>query len=249
MSQKLVLITGSSRGIGKETAKTLLEQGYDVVAHARTPGDWQNDLKRVADTKRSKIYFVFATLGEGPVTDALWKDVDQKIGNRQLDVVIFNAGNAPFGNVKDLSPCDLNELFALNTIAPYALTSGAIDRLAKPGGQIIYIGSGVTRYAYPELTGYGMSKIALEYLSKNVAAEFGKEGITSNVIAPGVVDTDLNANWLRGNAEAAEYTKSATALGKIANPQDIAQSILLLLSAKSPTITGQTIDVSFGANL
>ncbi|WP_237233057.1 SDR family NAD(P)-dependent oxidoreductase [Rothia nasisuis] len=249
MRQKLALITGASRGIGKETTRTLLAQGYDVIAHSRTPGDWQEGLERAAVENQSKVYFVFATLGEGPIADELWENIDQKIGNRPLDTVIFNAGNAPFGNVKNLSPLELSKLFSLNTVAPYALTPGAIKRLTKPGGQILYIGSGLTRYAYPDLTGYGMTKIALEYLSKNVAFEFGKEGITSNVVAPGVVDTDLNARWLRGNEEATEYTKSTTALRRIASPEDIAQSIYLLLSSKSPTITGQTIDLSFGTNL
>ena len=94
-----------------------------------------------------------------------------------------------------------------------------------------------------------MSKIALEYLARNMAAELGTRGITVNVIAPGVVDTDINAGWLRGNQEAAEAVRNDNAMKKLACPEDVAEVIGLLAQDMSQMITGQVIDVSMGTSL
>ena len=171
------------------------------------------------------------------------------LGGDTLDVAVLNAGVGTQGTFQELDGEALRNLLQINTVAPYELAAGLVPLMSAPGGRYIFTGSVLTRYAFPAMTGYGMSKIALEYLVRNMAVELGSQGITVNLVAPGVVDTDINAAWLRDNAEAAEFVKSGNAMKKVTQPEDVAEVIGLLTQNASQTITGQIIDVSMGDKL
>lgn len=246
---RTAVVTGGSRGIGQASAKRLASLGYDVIAQHRGDDSVLDELRDVATEHGVTVVPVRADFSEPGAVDELLPRLDTALDGRSVDVAFLNAGIAPFGDFTQLSESALRDLFQVNTVAPYALAAGLSSRMTSPGGQVIFTGSALTRYAFPTLTGYGMSKIALEYLARNMAAQLGERGITVNVVAPGVVDTDINAGWLHGNEEAAAGTRASSALGKIAEADDIAEVVWLLAQSTSQSITGQVIDVSMGTSL
>ncbi|VEW14215.1 3-oxoacyl-[acyl-carrier-protein] reductase FabG [Brevibacterium casei] len=246
---RTALVTGASRGIGQATAQRLASLGFDVIAQHRGDDSELNPIREVAAEHQTTVTPVQADFSDPGAVEALLPCLDAALDGRTVDVAFLNAGIAPFGDFTQLTESALRDLFQVNTIAPYALAAGLAEKMTSPGGQVIFTGSALTRYAFPALTGYGMSKIALEYLTRNMAAGLGSRGITVNVVAPGVVDTDINAGWLRGNDEAAAGTRESSALGKIAEADDIAEIVALLAQSTSQAITGQVIDTSMGTSL
>ena len=117
------------------------------------------------------------------------------------------------------------------------------------GGRIINISSGVTRIAFPEIIGYALTKGAIDAFTLTLAQHLGSRGITVNAVAPGVVDTDINADWLRGNQEAIDGVTADVALGRLGQPEDIAKVVSFLTSEDGGWVTGQVIDATGGTHL
>lgn len=249
MTAKTALVTGASRGIGKASAIRLTQLGFDVIAHHRATDADFAELQTSARQQGVKVTTVQADFADTGSVATILGQAREILAGTTIDLVLLNAGIAPFGNFQELAADGLRDLLQVNTVTPYELAAGLADLVTSPGGKYLFIGSALTRYAFPSLTGYGMSKIALEYLARNMAAELGQRGITVNVLAPGVVDTDINASWLRGNQEAAEATREGSAVKKLARPEDVAEVIGLLAQDASQAITGQVIDASMGTKL
>lgn len=248
MSNRVAFVTGGGSGIGRASALRLAELGYDLIVQSLTPGGLDELVTEAKELGVTAIALT-ADFSDIDAVDRLWPEVEEALAGRTLDFAYLNAGIAPFGDPTQLGEKELSRLLQINTVAPYGLAVRVAERMTSPGGQIVFTGSGLTRYAFPALTGYGMSKIALEYLTTNLAVLLGPKGITVNLLAPGVVDTNINAGWLRGNEAAAEATRATSALGKIAKPEDIAEVIGLLAQSTSQAITGQRLDVSMGTEL
>jgi 3-oxoacyl-[acyl-carrier protein] reductase len=249
MAGKTAFVTGASRGIGRAAAIRLARLGFDVIAHHRAADADFADLRAAAAGHGTEVRAVQADFADPQAVRGLIRQVRDAAAGRSIDLAFLNAGIAPFGNFQELGADALRDLFQANTVAPYELAAGLAELVTAPGGKYIFTGSALTRYSFPALTGYGMSKIALEYLARNMAAELGARGITVNVIAPGVVDTDINAGWLRGNPDAADSTREGNAVKKLALPDDMAEVVGLLAQDASQAITGQVIDASMGSNL
>ena len=246
---QIALVTGASRGIGKATAVRLVKLGYHVIAQHRAGNPDFSEVEAAASERGVKVTPVQADFSDPQSVSALLTHVKDALGGDTLDVAVLNAGVGTQGTFQELDGEALRNLLQINTVAPYELAAGLVPLMSAPGGRYIFTGSVLTRYAFPAMTGYGMSKIALEYLVRNMAVELGPQGITVNLVAPGVVDTDINAAWLRDNAEAAEFVKSGNAMKKVTQPEDVAEVIGLLTQNASQTITGQIIDVSMGDKL
>lgn len=249
MAEKTAFVTGASRGIGKASAIRLTQLGYNVIAHHRAADADFTALRKAAAEHGTEVTTVQADFAAPEAVQGLIGQVRDALAGGAIDMAVLNAGIAPFGNFQELGPDALRDLFQTNTVAPYELAAALVDLVTAPGGKYIFTGSALTRYSFPALTGYGMSKIALEYLARNMAVELGPQGITVNVIAPGVVDTDINAGWLRGNQDAVESTREGNAVKKLAVPEDMAEVVGLLAQDNSQAITGQVIDLSLGSNL
>ncbi|MEO3799757.1 SDR family oxidoreductase [Nonomuraea sp. B1E8] len=141
----------------------------------------------------------------------------------------------------------LEHLYAVNTTAPFFITQQVLPRL-RDGGRIISVGTMLTRgAAMPQAIGYAMSKAALDVLTTALAKQLGPRGITVNLVAPGVVDTDMHQGRLVG--QALEWLVSQTPLGRLGTPQDIADAVAFLASDDSRYITGHRLDVSGGTTM
>ncbi|GAT67186.1 3-oxoacyl-ACP reductase [Planomonospora sphaerica] len=128
------------------------------------------------------------------------------------------AGIGRSADLVSLTEEGIDELFAVNVRAPFFIVQHGLERL-RDGGRIINISSGAARLAMPEIIAYGSTKGALDTFTLNLAKQLGPRGITVNSVAPGIVDTDVNAGWLRGNAEAQARAASLAALGRMDSPR------------------------------
>jgi 3-oxoacyl-[acyl-carrier protein] reductase len=175
----------------------------------------------------------------------LWEGFDA-ITDR-LDILVNNAGIADGrGTIDTVDADSLTRLIAVNTLAPFFVTKLALPRISD-GGRIINVSTHLTRgAAQPDLIGYAMTKGAIDVFTAFLGKQLGERDITANAVAPGVVDTDMNAAWLD---HARETVAGLSPLGRVAEPSDVADIVGFLASDDSRWVTGQRIDASGGALL
>lgn len=251
LKDKIALVTGASRGIGKAIALRLAQEGSLVAVHY---GGNQEAALAVVDEIKSSGGHAFSVQGDISTLDglkSLYQTLDSSLqkltGSNQFDILVNNAGIAPAFKIEDTSEETFDKVFSTNVKGPFFLIQQALPRL-RSGGRIINISSVVTRVADADHAAYSATKGALNTLSLLLAAQLGARGITVNSLAPGVTDTDMNAGWLR-NSETQQATSEMTALGRVGNPTDIANVAAFLASGDSGWVTGQYIEASGGLML
>ncbi len=246
---KIALITGSSRGLGKNTALALAKKGVDVIVTYRSnEAEAQSVVaaieeiggKAIAlqlDTSNTKTFDGFAV--------QIKQSLQAKWQTEQFDFLVNNAGigiNAPFAQTTEE---DFDRLMNIHVKGVFFLTQKLLP-LLKDGGRVINISSGVTRFALPGYAAYGAMKGAIEVLTRYMAKELGHRQIAVNVIAPGAIETDFGDGRVRDNPEINNFIASQTALGRVGLPDDIGGAIASLLSEENRWVNAQRIEVSGG---
>jgi len=247
---KVALVTGASRGIGRAIALRLAAAGADVVVHYRS------DLAAARETaagvaRLGRSAFLVGQPLDAPDSAAhLFAAVDQQLrverGSTRLSVLVNNAGISPPGTLDQITAAGFDELFAVNLRAPLFLAQSAARRMGE-GGRIVNISSATVRRAMPEWLMYTMTKTALEAMTRLIAQELGPRGITMNALSVGVVDTEMNADVDRDVMLA--HAEQTSALGRIGQPDDVADIVAFLVSDEARWVTGHVIDASGGAFL
>lgn len=246
------LVTGASRGIGRAIAERLAADGAVVaVCYGRDEAAALETVARIG-ANGGTAFPVHAELGRHGDATRLWQEFDDRragyVADEGLDILVNNAAIARSVALEELSEEAFDDVFAVNVRAPFFIVKHALTRL-RDGGRIINISSGAARLAWPEIMAYAATKGALDTFTLNLAKQLGPRGITVNSVAPGVVDTDANAAWLRGNAQAWAYAASLAALGRVGRPADIAGVVAFLASEDARWVTGRVIDATGGAGL
>jgi NAD(P)-dependent dehydrogenase (short-subunit alcohol dehydrogenase family) len=249
---KVALVTGASRGIGRAIAQRLGRDGATVaVAYARDSAAAQEVVQRIRKDG-GRAFVLQAELGRHGDAASLWAAFDARIGeytpDGAVDIIVNNAGIGRSADLASLTEEGFDEVFAVNVRAPFFIVQQGLKRL-RDGGRIINISSGAARLAMPEIIAYGATKGALDTFTLNLAKELGPRGITVNSVAPGVIDTDVNASWLRGNPEAEAHAASLAALGRVGQPNDVADIVAFLASDDARWVTGRVIDATGGSGL
>ncbi|GAA3586314.1 SDR family oxidoreductase [Nonomuraea rosea] len=252
LKDKVALVTGGSRGIGRAIAERLGRDGAVVaVAFARDQAA-ADEVVETIGKDGGRAFAIQTELGRHGDAAALWSAFDSQIGQHLsragVDIIVNNAGIGRSADLATLTEEGFDEVFAVNVRAPFFIVQQGLKRL-RDGGRIINISSGAARLAMPEIIAYGSTKGALDTFTLNLAKQLGPRGITVNSVAPGIVDTDVNAGWLRGNAEAQAHAASLAALGRIGQPEDIADIVAFLASDDARWVTGRVIDATGGAGL
>ena len=249
---KIALVTGGSRGLGKNTVLALATQGVDVVltynskqaeadatvAEARALGVKAAALQ--LDVGNSKSFSAFA--------QSLAKVLEQQWQRRDFDFLVNNAGvgvNTPFAETTE-EQFDL--LMNIHLKGTFFLTQTLLP-LIKDGGRIVNISTGLTRFTYPGYSAYAAMKGAVEVLSRYMAKELGARGIAVNAVAPGAIETDFGGGHVRDNDQLNQQLASITALGRVGVPDDIGPMIASLVSENNRWINAQRIEVSGGMML
>lgn len=242
---KIALVTGSSRGIGRAIALKLAKQGATVIIHYA-----DNDVAAqvtINELKGENVFLVKADLASIPGVDTLIAEVDKIIAGNKLDFHINNAGIIFRASMEKISESDFDKMFNINVKAPFFLTARILSRI-NDGGRIINLSSQVSKRPRYEVGAYAMTKAAIDNFTMSLASILGARKITVNSVAPGIVDTDMNKEKLQDKLLRAA-TAEKIAMKRIGMPEDIADAVLLLLSEEGRWITGQCIEVSGGAGL
>lgn len=249
---KIALVTGGSRGLGRDMALRLAEKGIHVILtyHSRE----KEALEVVAQIEQAGQKAAALQLDAGNVKsfDAFFNQLKEVLKNtfntNRFDFLINNAGigrNAPIGEVSEEM---FDELMNVHFKGVYFLTQKSLD-LLNDGGGIINVSSGLARMSIPRYSAYGAMKGAVEVFTRYLAAELGPRGIKANAIAPGAIATDFSGGHVRDNEQVNKQISSMTALGRAGLPEDIGGVVAFLCTEDARWITAQRIEISGGMNL
>jgi NAD(P)-dependent dehydrogenase (short-subunit alcohol dehydrogenase family) len=246
LSNKIALVTGASRGLGRATAARLAEAGARVIVHYSASRDSAEQLAAEIRAKGGQADLVAGDFAAPDGAHKLAQAV-RDLGIDRLDILVANAGVANFAPLAEQTVEDFDRHFAINVRAPYFLTQQLLPLLGE-GSSVIFLSSVVARVAFENSSAYSATKGAIEVLTRNLALELGAQGIRVNAIAPGAIETDMAEAFL-GTEEGREWVKSVQALKRIGQPDDIADVALFLASDQSRWIAGRSIEVSGGSRL
>jgi len=237
---KKALVTGGSRGIGAATAIALAQRGADVAITYNTSADASAKVvKEIESLGRRGFALAVDAADAVAVGDGVRRAADSLGG---LDILVNNAGVGAIAPIGDLTLADVDRVIAVNVRGAYAATQAAVPLLAD-GGRLIHLGScTAARVTGPGMTLYAMSKAALVGLSKALARELGPRTITSNVVQPGPIDTDMNP----ADGPFAEPQRADLALNRFGTPTEVAAAITYLAGPHGAFITGTELTIDGG---
>jgi NAD(P)-dependent dehydrogenase (short-subunit alcohol dehydrogenase family) len=246
LSNKIALVTGASRGIGRASAARLAEAGARVIVHYSASKNAADELVAEIRAKGGQADAVGADLAAADGAHKLAEAV-KGLGISRLDVLVNNAGVAELAPFEAQGIESFDRQFAINVRAPYFLTQELLPLLGE-GSSVIFLSSVVARVAFEGISAYSATKGAVEVIVRGLAKELGGRGIRVNAVAPGAIDTDMAQDFL-GTEESREYIKSVQALKRIGQPDDIADAVLFFASDDSRWVDGRSLEVSGGSNL
>lgn len=249
---KIALITGASRGLGRNTAISLARKGVDlIITYHSNRTEAASCVSEIQGLGR-KAVALRADTSDVASFDGLVKEIGAALGAHwgrdKLDFLVNNAGTAVYAPFADTQEADFDQMVNVHLKGVFFLTQKLLPLIAD-GGRIVNLSSGLARFSTPGYSAYGTMKGAIEVLTRYLAKELGPRGITVNVVAPGAIETDFGGGAVRDNAALNKHIASVTALGRVGLPDDIGPMIAALLSEENRWITAQRIEVSGGQNL
>jgi NAD(P)-dependent dehydrogenase (short-subunit alcohol dehydrogenase family) len=251
-TKKTALITGGSRGLGKNMALSIAKKGFDVILTYNSQKD--EALAVVAQIEQLGQKAVALQLNTGDVKsfDAFFGQVTTALTNTfntdHFDFLVNNAGIGLHSPFAETSEEDFDLLFNIHFKGVYFLTQKALA-LINDGGRIINISTGLARFSLPGSSAYASMKGGIEVLTKYLAKELGSRGITANVVAPGAIETDFSGGLVRDNEHINKHIADITALGRVGLPDDVGGVVAFLCTEEARWINAQRIEVSGGMNL
>lgn len=248
-ARKVAIVTGGSRGLGKNTALHLARKGVDVIITYRSQQAEADSVvadvaglggKGVAlqlDVADSKSFAEFAERIRATLHTYWQRD--------SFDYLVNNAGIGIHASFAETTEAQFDELLNVHLKGTFFLTQSLLPLIAD-GGRIVNLSSGLARFALPGYAVYGAMKGAIEVLTRYLAKELGVRGIAVNTVAPGAIETDFGGGLVRDNAEVNAFIAGQIALGRVGVPDDIGGVIASLLSEDNRWINGQRIEASGG---
>lgn len=251
MTGRIAIITGGSRGLGRNTALHLARRGVDILFTWRANQQEADSLVREVEAMGRKAAGFRLDTGESHAFDGFVAEVRKTLrswGRERFDYLVNNAGNSLHAAFSETSEEHFDSIFNVHVKGVYFLTQKLLP-LMNDGGRIVNISSGLARFALPGSSAYGAAKGAVEVLTRYLAKELGPRGITANVVAQGAIQTDFSGGMVRDNPEVNRRVAEMTALGRAGVPDDIGPMIAALLSDENRWVNGQRIEVSGGMQL
>ena len=249
---KIALVTGGSRGLGKDMATSIAKKGIDVILTYQSNKTEADKTVATIEGLGRKAASLQLDMSKPGTLDSFIQQLRELLQSKwsvaSFDFLVNNAGmgaTVPFIEVKEeLFDNFLNVHFK----GVYFLTQKSVP-LLKKGGGIINISTGTTRFANPGYSVYASMKGAIEVFTRYLAKELGALGIRANVVAPGPIETDFNNAAIRNNPQMKERLSSLSPLGRVGTPEDIGGVVAFLCSDESAWINGQRIEVAGGINV
>ncbi len=245
---KIAIVTGGSRGLGRNTVLSLARRGVHSIFTYNA--NRQEADKLIMEVRETGAKAIALQLDAGKIStfDPFVKSVAAALGEleaERFDYLVNNAGtshHAPFDKVTEE---DLDSLYNVHFKGVFFLTQKLLPWI-NDGGRIVMISSGLARFAFPGSSAYASMKGAVEVLTRYLAKELGPRGIAVNTVAPGAIATDFSGGMVRDNPALNQQIAGLTALGRVGHPDDIGPMIASLLSDGNRWVNAQRIEVSGG---
>lgn len=242
LQDKVAIITGSSRGIGAEIARTLAGAGAKVVVNFTANPSAAKAVCAAITEAGGESLAVKADVSDSAQVRMLFDTTIERF--KRLDILVNNAGVLLSRQIADISDEEFDRVLNINIKGVFYALREATKRIAD-GGRVISLSSTVTRLMLPNYGAYAASKGAVEQLTRVFAKEMGERGVTANIVSPGPVNTEM---FISGkNKETIERMAAISFQGRIGEPEDIARLVLFLVSQEAGWVTGQNISASGGA--
>ena len=245
----IALVTGGSRGLGRNAVLKLAEQGTDVIITYRTNRTEAEAVVAQVEAMGRRAVALALDMADSKRFDAFVQQVGEALESRwqrqQFDFLVNNAGTGGHVSFAETTEAQFDELVDVHFKGVFFLTQKLLPLIAD-GGRILNVSSGLTRFTLPGYTAYAAMKGAIEVLTRYLAKELGPRGIAVNVLAPGAIATDFGGGAVRDNAQLNAFVASQTALGRVGEADDIGGVVASLLTSANGWINGQRIEASGG---
>ena len=249
---KIALITGGSRGLGKSMALHLAASGTDIILTYFSKKDEADDVVAEIEKMGRKAAVLPLDAGELASFDAFFGQLSallkSRFGRTQFDILINNGGMGATIPYAEVTEEVFDRFLNVHFKGVYFFTQRALPMIAD-GGRIFNISTGTTRFCVPGYSVYASMKGAIEVFTKYLAKEAGERGITANTLAPGPIETDFNNAAIRSNPQRKTFLSSLSPLGRVGEADDIGKLVALLCADGAAWVNGQRIEASGGINL
>jgi len=249
---KIAVITGGSRGLGKNMAVAIAKKGIDVVVTYNSSKEKADEVVREIQSLGQNAFAFQLDTRNVSTFDAFIKEVtghlQEKTGSPNFDFLINNAGTALYAPITEVTENQVDEVFDIHYKGVFFLTQKALPFINNGGG-IINVSSGLTRITLPGSSVYAAAKTAVETFTRYLAKELGGRKIRANVVAPGAIETDFGGGRTRDNKEINAMVAGNTTLGRVGLPDDIGGVVAFLCTEEAYWINAQRIEVSGGQSL
>jgi NAD(P)-dependent dehydrogenase (short-subunit alcohol dehydrogenase family) len=246
---KIALITGGSRGLGKNMAIAIAKKGLDVILTYNSQKAEADAVVAEIEALGQKAAALQLNVSDADGFDAFYNNVSTTLkdvfGAEKFDFLVNNAGIGIHASFAETTPEQFDTLVGIHFKAPFFLSQKALPIL-NDGGGIINISTGLARFSSPGYAAYASMKGGMETLTKYQAKELGTRGIRVNIVAPGAIETDFGGGVVRDNDQVNTFLASQTALGRVGLPDDIGGVVAFLCTDDARWVTAQRIEVSGG---
>jgi NAD(P)-dependent dehydrogenase (short-subunit alcohol dehydrogenase family) len=248
----VALVTGASRGIGREIALSLASKGVDVVLTYHTrKDDADSAVAEIGRMGRKAVALqldVAEVASFDPFVSRLKAALQEHWNTTSIDYLVNNAGIGAPVPIADITEEVFDTFMNVHFKGVVFLTQKCLAMM-NDGGGIVFITAAATRFVVPSYATYAACKSAVETFSRYVAREYGPRGIRANVVAPGGIETDFAGALIRNSPQIQEYVRTQTALGRVGQVDDIGGVVAFLCTHDAKWINGQRIEVTGGIHL
>jgi NAD(P)-dependent dehydrogenase (short-subunit alcohol dehydrogenase family) len=250
-TQRIAIVTGGSRGLGRNTVLHLAQRGVDSIFTYKSNRAEADKVVGLAAEAGRRAVAVQLDTGDVGAFEAFVDRVRQALaswGAERFDYLVNNAGISHHDSIEQTTEAELDGLYNVHFKGVFFLTQRLLP-LINDGGRIVNLSSGLTRIIMPGSAPYGSMKAAIEVLTRYMAKELAPRRIAVNVVAPGAIATDFSGGMVRDNPQINKRVADLTALGRVGLPDDIGPMIASLLSDDNRWVNAQRIEVSGGMSI
>lgn len=251
-TNKIALVTGASRGLGKNMVLSLAKKGISVILTYNSKKEEALSVINEIEQLGQKAAALQLNVADVKSFDAFFLEVNKTLRDifnaDKFDYLVNNAGIGIYVAFAETSEEQFDDLLNIHFKGVFFLTQKALPVIADGGG-IVNISTGLARFSFPGYAAYASMKGAIETLTKYQAKELGERKIRVNVVAPGAIETDFNGGAVRDNADLNGFVSSVTALGRTGLPDDIGRVVAFLCTDDAKWVNAQRIEVSGGMML
>jgi NAD(P)-dependent dehydrogenase (short-subunit alcohol dehydrogenase family) len=251
-TQRIALITGGSRGLGRSMAEALAAHGVDVIfTFNQAEKEAAEVVKQIESKGRRAVALRLDIRQIGGFTafaDQVRRTLQDRFDRTTLDVLVNNAGTGLHVPFAETTEAQFDEAMTVHLKSVFFLTQKLLPVISD-GGRILNVSSGLARFALPGYAAYATMKGGVETLTRYMARELAARKIAVNVVAPGAIETDFGGGHVRDNKQLNAMVASMTAMGRVGLPSDIGPAVAALVSPELGWMTGQRIELSGGQSL